>query len=125
MHPEYQALASPQGFEPPTSCTAGGHSSKELSRQLTLFAIQNPCNTGVLFIAVAANAVFGIIKLSLESKNKYKKWNSTLNYKDQNINTCRFYNCRPVVVFFLGGGGGRGCWQGGKCHWCGKFAHVK
>jgi hypothetical protein len=29
------------GFEPPTSCIAGGHSNKELSRQLTLFAIPN------------------------------------------------------------------------------------
>jgi hypothetical protein len=96
MHPEYQAIASPQGFEPPTTCTAGGHSSKELSRQLTLSAIRTPCNTGVLFFAVAANAVFGIIKMSLESKNKYKKWNSTLKYKDQYVkNTSNF------IIFVL------------------------
>ncbi len=29
------------GFEPPTSYPAGGHSSKELSRRLTLFSIRN------------------------------------------------------------------------------------
>ncbi len=28
-------------FEPPTSCTADGHSTKELSRQLMMFAIRN------------------------------------------------------------------------------------
>ncbi len=32
------------GFEPPTSCTAGRHSSNELSGQLTLFAFQNHHN---------------------------------------------------------------------------------
>jgi hypothetical protein len=38
------------GFEPPTSCTAGGHSSKELLQQLIQLTIRI-LNNMVLYVA--------------------------------------------------------------------------
>jgi hypothetical protein len=47
------------GLEPPTFCTAGRHSSTELSRQLTLFTIRNLYRAAPVHVAITHGLVPG------------------------------------------------------------------